>query len=81
MKDFSTNLVFFLKIIGYLEQYAHPQMKKGKKLGMNIIPSNVSDQIRSWENERKRFTLSQGMLMSDFKDSEEFRSVSSFAAF
>ena len=63
--------VIVVQILGYLEQYAHPEMKKSRPR----IPPNVADQIRLWEEERNRFTLAEGVLFSDFKNPGEFRSV------
>lgn len=52
------------QIIGYLTQHAHPQMLQGENA--SPLPPTVVDQIRLWENERNRFTFTDGVLYSQF---------------
>lgn len=52
------------QIIGYLIQHAHSKMLDGE--AAQPLPPTVVDQIRLWENERNRFTFTDGVLYSQF---------------
>lgn len=61
------------QIIGYLNSHAHPRMKKG------AIPSNVSDEIRLWEEEQHRVRTTPGVLLHEFRASNSFRKILDYA--
>lgn len=52
------------QIIGYLTQHAHSKMLEGENA--QPLPPTVVDQIRLWENERNRFSFTDGILYSQF---------------
>ncbi|VDO84799.1 unnamed protein product [Heligmosomoides polygyrus] len=59
------------QIIAFLRANAHPQcITTGGPL--NCLPVTVSDQIRLWEDERRRLTFSDATLYSAFEGDSEF---------
>lgn len=59
------------QIIGYLTQHAHPKMLDVEN--SSPLPPTVVDQIRLWENERNRFTFTEGVLYSQFLSQVSFQ--------
>jgi transcription initiation factor TFIIH subunit 4 len=41
-------------------------------VGPPVLPPTVVDQIKLWENERNRFTFSEGILYSQFLSQADF---------
>jgi len=64
------------QIIKFLNMHAHPKMLKG---GDSQFPPTVSDQIRLWENERNRFTFTEGVLYNQFLSQADYETLNSFA--
>lgn len=66
------------QIIAFLRANAHPQcITTGGPL--NCLPVTVSDQIRLWEDERRRLTFSDATLYSAFEGDSEFVGVRDFS--
>ncbi|KAK7516716.1 putative TFIIH and nucleotide excision repair factor 3 complexes subunit [Phyllosticta citriasiana] len=63
------------QIISYLDTYAHPQMQRRNP----VLPPTVVDQIRLWQIEGDRMQATEGFLMKDFKDWEEYRDIRDYA--
>ncbi|KAF2138474.1 uncharacterized protein K452DRAFT_311414 [Aplosporella prunicola CBS 121167] len=63
------------QIIAYLDTYAHPQMQKH----VPALPPTVVDQIRLWQIEGERMLATDGFLMKDFKDWEEYKDIRDYA--
>ncbi|GLV43554.1 marionette [Carabus blaptoides fortunei] len=61
------------QIIGYLIQHAHSKMLDGE--AAQPLPPTVVDQIRLWENERNRFTFTDGVLYSQFLSQADFSAL------
>lgn len=40
--------------------------------GLPILPPTIVDQIKLWENERNRFSFSEGVLYSQFLSQADF---------
>lgn len=57
-------------IIMYLEQYASPRMKRNEQTG-RALPQTVVGQIRLWEAERNRFSISVGHLLQFSADEND----------
>jgi transcription initiation factor TFIIH subunit 4 len=57
------------QIVGFLRLHAHPRMLA---LGPPVLPPTIVDQIKLWENERNRFTFSEGILYSQFLSQADF---------
>lgn len=51
-------------------------MGEGRK---NPLPPTVVDQIKLWENERNRFTYTEGVVYNQFMSSSEFNALRDFA--
>ncbi|CAB3405971.1 unnamed protein product [Caenorhabditis bovis] len=67
------------QIISFLRTNAHPQcLANGGPL--NCLPITVADQIRLWEDERKRMVLNDAYMYSTFESEQEFFGVRDFAA-
>ena len=49
------------------------------KGGDSQFPPTVSDQIRLWENERNRFTFTEGVLYNQFLSQADYETLNSFA--
>jgi len=64
------------QIIRFLNMHAHPKMLKG---GQSQLPPTVSDQIRLWEQERDRFTFSEGVLYNQFLSNADYDTVKNYA--
>lgn len=62
------------QIIHYLEQHAHPQMMKSESCikSTSPLPPTVVDQIKLWENERNRFTYTEGVVYNQFLSQADF---------
>jgi transcription initiation factor TFIIH subunit 4 len=63
------------KVIHYLEQNAHKEMKKN----VPILPETLTDQIRLWEAERNRVSYAKGVMYDTFPSTEAFLKVEKFA--
>jgi len=61
-------------IIMYLEQHAHPQMKRNLKTG-RALPPTVAEQLRLWQKERERFTVTKSHLLTDFESDDKYRRI------
>jgi len=64
------------QIIRYLNMHAHPKMLKG---GESQLPPTVADQIRLWEQERNRFTFTEGVLYNQFLSHADYETVRNYA--
>ncbi|CAB0039863.1 unnamed protein product [Trichogramma brassicae] len=64
------------QIIGYLKQHAHPNMIAG---GPPILPPTIVDQIKLWENERNRFSFTDGVLYNSFLSQTDFEVLRDYA--
>lgn len=70
------------QIISYLEQHAHPSMLNKETTGISttsLLPPTVVDQIKLWENERNRFTYTEGVAYNQFLSSSDFISLRDYA--
>lgn len=69
------------QIISYLEQHVHPTMLTTEKLvqSNSPLPPTVVDQIRLWENERNRFTYTEGVVYNQFLSEGEFSTLRDYA--
>ncbi|PIO67946.1 hypothetical protein TELCIR_10288 [Teladorsagia circumcincta] len=66
------------QIISFLRANAHQQcISTGGPL--NCLPVTVSDQIRLWEDERRRLTFTDATLYSTFEGDSEFIGVRDFS--
>ncbi|KHJ77881.1 hypothetical protein OESDEN_22499, partial [Oesophagostomum dentatum] len=66
------------QIISFLRANAHKQcLATGGPL--NCLPVTVADQIRLWEDERKRLTFTEATLYSAFEGDSEFAGVRDFS--
>lgn len=63
------------QIVRFLNMHAHPQMAKQKPL----LPPTVTDQIRLWEQERERFTFTEGVLYNQFLSQADYETVKNYA--
>ncbi|XP_075216082.1 general transcription factor IIH subunit 4 marionette [Lycorma delicatula] len=57
------------QMVGFLRMHAHPRMVAS---GPPTLPPTVVDQIQLWENERDRFTFTEGVLYSQFLSQADF---------
>lgn len=64
------------QIVGFLRMHAHPKMIKPS---CPILPPTVVDQIYLWEQERNRFTFSEGVLYSQFMSQSDFETLRDYA--
>lgn len=64
------------QIVGFLRMHAHPKMKRP---GTPVLPPTVVDQIYLWEQERNRFTFSEGVLYSQFMSQSDFDTLRDYA--
>uniref|UniRef100_A0A1B6C308 General transcription factor IIH subunit 4 n=3 Tax=Clastoptera arizonana TaxID=38151 RepID=A0A1B6C308_9HEMI len=64
------------QIVGFLRLHAHPRMIA---TGPPTLPSTVVDQIQLWENERNRFTFTEGVLYSQFLSQADFELLRDYA--
>ncbi|CAD6198116.1 unnamed protein product [Caenorhabditis auriculariae] len=67
------------QIVSFLRTNAHPQCLASSG-PLNCLPVTVSDQIRLWEDERRRLNLTDSVLYSTFESENEFIGVRDFAA-
>lgn len=69
------------QIISYLEQHAHPTMSGVEQMvEMNsVLPPTVLDQIKLWENERNRFTYTEGVVYNQFLSQADFITLRDYA--
>lgn len=70
------------QIISYLEQNSHPTMLSKEKTSIDttsLLPPTVVDQIKLWENERNRFTYTEGVSYDQFQSQSEFISLRNYA--
>jgi transcription initiation factor TFIIH subunit 4 len=63
------------QIIAYLDEHAHPQMRKNKP----ILPPTVMDQIRLWQIEGERMKATPGFLFKDFLTAAEYEACARYA--
>jgi len=56
-------------ILAYLNDYAHPNMRKNNPM----IPVNVTDRIRLWNEERTRLKATPGFLVSGFTNLAQYQ--------
>uniref|UniRef100_A0A7S3Z975 General transcription factor IIH subunit 4 n=1 Tax=Lotharella globosa TaxID=91324 RepID=A0A7S3Z975_9EUKA len=62
-------------IITYLEQYAHPVMKRTPK----ALPHAVAHQIHLWQKDRERFQVAPSCFLSEFESDDEYKQTLKFA--
>uniref|UniRef100_A0A336K8B7 General transcription factor IIH subunit 4 n=1 Tax=Culicoides sonorensis TaxID=179676 RepID=A0A336K8B7_CULSO len=67
------------QIVSYLQQHAHSNMVQQADGRKNPLPPTVVDQIKLWENERNRFTYTEGVVYNQFMSSHEFNALRDFA--
>lgn len=63
------------QILQFLETNAHPQMKQNTP----IIPESIADQLRLWEAEDRRLSLSPGYFYDDFASLAAFKKAEKYA--
>uniref|UniRef100_A0A1I7UIJ4 General transcription factor IIH subunit 4 n=2 Tax=Caenorhabditis tropicalis TaxID=1561998 RepID=A0A1I7UIJ4_9PELO len=66
------------QIISFLRANAHPQCIATSG-PVNCLPITVADQIRLWEDERRRMDLKDAYVYSHFESDDEFHGVCQFA--
>lgn len=64
------------QMVGFLRLHAHPRMLA---TGPPTLPPTVVDQIQLWENERDRFTFTEGVLYSQFLSQADFEMLRDYA--
>lgn len=64
------------QIVGFLRLHAHPRMVAA---GPPVLPPTIVDQIQLWENERNRFTFTEGVLYSQFLSQADFEVLRDYA--
>uniref|UniRef100_A0A1Q3F3U2 General transcription factor IIH subunit 4 n=1 Tax=Culex tarsalis TaxID=7177 RepID=A0A1Q3F3U2_CULTA len=69
------------QIISYLEQHAHPTMHNVEQTinTKSALPPTVVDQIKLWENERNRFTYTEGVVYNQFLSQGDFNTLRDYA--
>ncbi|KAJ6634770.1 General transcription factor IIH subunit 4 [Pseudolycoriella hygida] len=69
------------QIISYLEQHAHPNMllHEHSIKSKSPLPPTVVDQIKLWENERNRFTFTEGVAYNQFLSQSDFITLRDYA--
>lgn len=70
------------QIISYLEQHAHANMLLKEQTNINsnsLLPPTVVDQIKLWENERNRFTFTEGVAYNQFLSQSDFITLRDYA--
>lgn len=69
------------QIITYLEQHAHQTMLNQEQLikTKSPLPPTVVDQIKLWENERNRFTFTEGVVYNQFLSQADFITLRDYA--
>lgn len=69
------------QIISYLEQHAHPTMLNMEQAinSKSPLPPTVVDQIKLWENERNRFTYTEGVVYNQFLSQGDFNTLRDYA--
>lgn len=69
------------QIISYLEQHAHPTMASVEHMveSRSVLPPTVLDQIKLWENERNRFTYTEGVVYNQFLSQADFITLRDYA--
>lgn len=69
------------QIISYLEQHAHPAMATVEQMveTRSVLPPTVLDQIKLWENERNRFTYTEGVVYNQFLSQADFITLRDYA--
>lgn len=63
------------QIIAFLTHNAHSEMKKT----LPVVPITVVDQIKLWELEKNRLTISKSVLYQDFSRFEDYQNTMSYA--
>ncbi|CAB70230.2 General transcription factor IIH subunit 4 [Caenorhabditis elegans] len=66
------------QIISFLRANAHPQCIATSG-PVNCLPITVADQIRLWEDERRRMNLKDAYIYSHFESEDEFHGVCEYA--
>jgi len=61
-------------ILTYLEQYAHPSMKRNSRKGI-ALPKPVHDRIRGWQADRERLVTHPAVFLKDFTSVNEYEEV------
>ena len=81
------------QIISYLTSHAHPQMRRHAQAEqarlqqrnadqgrvVPILPATILDQIHLWQLERDRMTTTEGYLIQDFKNQQEYENPCKYA--
>jgi transcription initiation factor TFIIH subunit 4 len=69
------------QIISYLEQHAHPAMLNVESAinSKSPLPPTVVDQVKLWENERNRFTYTEGVVYNQFLSQADFITLRDYA--
>lgn len=63
------------QIVGFLRLHAHPKLLANNP----VLPPTIVDQIKLWENERDRFTFTDGVLYSQFLSQSDFITLRDYA--
>lgn len=69
------------QIVSYLEQHAHSAMYNTETAiqTKHYLPPTVIDQIKLWENERNRFTYTEGVVYNQFLSQADFVTLRDYA--
>uniref|UniRef100_A0A6M2DRY9 General transcription factor IIH subunit 4 n=1 Tax=Xenopsylla cheopis TaxID=163159 RepID=A0A6M2DRY9_XENCH len=68
------------QIINYLELHSHPSMMHESAVNnTSPLPATVIDQIRLWENERNRFTYTEGVVYNQFLSQVDYNALKDYA--
>ena len=68
------------QIVRFLRMHAHPRQQDAHiKGGTPIIPPTIVDQIALWEEERNRFSFTEGVLYNQFLSHSDFDTVRNYA--
>jgi transcription initiation factor TFIIH subunit 4 len=54
-------------------------MRTASILSTSVLPSNVIDQIKLWENERNRFSFIDGVVYNQFLSDADFITLRDYA--
>ncbi|KAK8797283.1 hypothetical protein WA158_004491 [Blastocystis sp. Blastoise] len=60
------------QICQFLTEYSRPEKKEGGKM-VKCIPDNIVDQIFLWEQENNRIDPAAGLLLTDFKSTNDYQ--------
>lgn len=63
------------QIVQYLSAHAHPILRREN----NVLPPTVLDQLRLWELERNRLSVSYGYYYHEFMSDKEYEDIARYA--